>query len=154
MMIDGREPPRDRIDRAVQHLKPHQRRSGAYRTLRALSLYSNLDDGTLTFTFPAWERLIAPGHPERVLPKLDLIEHTLTVTSGSLATHKQPSGQWEQTMWDDTPTITLDPAYRSDMKHMKLAASDFFQNGAYDALRAEVDELSRWRTEMERRKGS
>lgn len=145
LVIEGGEPPDQRIRRAVAHVEPYQRRSSAYYTLYALSLFAD-ESGTLTYSFPAWMRLLDTTHPSRVLRKLESIQHTFTVTKGSLTTHKEPSGKWEITMWDNEPTISLDEYYAANIRRMKLSATDYFQNAAYDALErrvAALEELQR-----------
>jgi hypothetical protein len=146
LMIEGREPRTDRLREAVSKIIPHQRRRRAFDALEDLSLYVD-KFGRLKMTFLSLKRLLGYRHSHQFVRLLESLEHTFTVECGSLATvvRHRYYGRFPETVWRETPTISLDEYYRADRSRQKLLASDFWERVAIQGLREDVDELKRWR---------
>jgi hypothetical protein len=145
LMIEGREPPIDRIWEAVRDVA-YRRRKGAAYALENLSLYTGAD-GKLTVSFPILKRLLDIRDSYRVPATLESIAHALTVEHGSLETVKRSTfyGRYTETVWKQTPTISLDEYYRAYSQRAKLLGEDFYKDAAFEMLRDDVEELKRWR---------
>jgi hypothetical protein len=149
LVIEGREPRFDRVWNAMQQVSP-QRRKSATHALENLSLYCD-ENGKLTVSFPTLKRLLGIRRSDRVVPLLESIAHTFTIEHGSLETHNRSTffGRYTETVWNDTPTITLDEYYRAYSQRAKLLAQDFWKETAIEMLRDDVDELKRWRRDRD-----
>jgi hypothetical protein len=146
LVIEGREPPIDRIREAVSTIS-YQRRQRAAHALEDLSLYVD-QSGRLELTFLTLKRLLAYRHSHRFVALLESLQHTFTVERGSLVTEQKPTfyGRYTETVWRETPTtINLDEYYRSYRTRQKLLAADFWERAVIQGLRDDVDELKRLR---------
>jgi hypothetical protein len=52
-------------------------------------------------------------------------------------------------VWKDTPTISLNEYYQASTRRAKLLAEDFWKETAIEVLRDEVEELKRWRRNLD-----
>jgi hypothetical protein len=151
LVVEGREPPLARIWNAVHHVQ-YQRRQSAIHALENLSLYTDTN-GKLAVSFPTMKRLLGIRNSDRVVPALESITHTFTVVDGGLETVQRPTffGRYTETVWKQQPTISLDAYYQASRVREKLLVEDFFRETAFELLRNEVDELKRWRNNLESR---
>jgi hypothetical protein len=156
LVLDNREPPARRdIDSALECL-PYgtQRGSTLADALELLSLAAH--DGTLRLSFPTLKNRLGIRHANRVVPVLQQLgaADTITVTHGSLHTVQEPiPGRKGHTLtvWERTPTISIEERYRADRRRSQLFAEEFWQRAAWTKLREDIDELKDWRRGLEER---
>jgi hypothetical protein len=150
LMVEGRQPQRERIREAVSKIIPYQRRDSAYFALEDMSLYADAD-GRLDMSFPSLKKLLGVSKSHRLVPLLESLEHTFTIERGSLETELRPRffGRYKDTVWVDQPTITLDEYYRADERREQLLTADFWQR-RFQSHEQRLDDLERWRAEQEK----